>query len=140
MNMGSRTSIALGVATVAASIAVAPALASTPRQIYKDAADNGRLDGKYSKSELQRATQSAQVQGYGSPVVVIKMKTSPSSGNKQPSGGVEGGKSSRGTAPIAVRGNNLPFTGAELGLFSVVGVGLIGSGALLRLTGRKRQS
>ncbi len=138
--MGRRASITFGVAAVAIAVSVAPALAATPQQIYKDAADNGRLDGKYSKSDLQRTVHSTQVQGYGSPVVVIKIKTAPPKGDKQPAGGVEGGRKSAGgggTVPIPPRGSSLPFTGAELGLFTVVGLALIGSGVLLRLTGRK---
>jgi hypothetical protein len=58
--------------------------------------------------------------------------------------GVLGAKSpSRSAAaPLtatAKRGT-LPFTGAELGVFAVVGLALIGSGLLLRTTSRRRSS
>lgn len=118
-------------ATLATALVLAvPAYGATPDQIYKDFADNGTLDADYSKAELKRALQDASVQGYGSPVVVAKMKQ-----KKKPTGGVAGKKS----PPAAVKAKGgLPFTGAQLGLFTVVGLALIGSGLLLRLTGRKK--
>ena len=36
------------------------------------------------------------------------------------------------------RTGTLPFTGAELGIFALVGLGLVVSGILLRLSGRQR--
>ena len=116
-------------ATVVALVLAVPAFGASPSQIYKDYADNGQLDGTYSASDLQRALKDASVQGYGSPVVIIKMKQKPK--------GVSGAKTPpRGTQPVPRGG--LPFTGAQLGLFTVVGFALVGSGVLLRLTGRKK--
>lgn len=129
-----RSKRALGrlLATFAAALALAvPAFGATPSEIYKDYADNGRLDANYSKAELRRALEDATVQGYGSPVVVTKMKQ-----KSKPTGGVKGKR----TPPRGVekaRGG-LPFTGAELGLFMFVSLALVGTGALLRLTGRKK--
>lgn len=118
-------------ATLATALLLAvPAYSATPDQIYKDFADNGTLDANYSKAELKRALHDASVQGYGSPVVVAKMKQ-----KKKPTGGVAGKKNPPGA--VKAKGG-LPFTGAQLGLFTVVGLGLIGSGLLLRLTGRKK--
>ena len=119
--------------TLATALLLAvPAFGATPDQIYKDFADNGTLDANYSKADLKRALHDASVQGYGSPVVVAKMKQ-----KKKPTGGVAGKK----TTPGAVKAKGgLPFTGAQLGLFTVVGLALIGSGLLLRLTGRKKSS
>jgi LPXTG-motif cell wall-anchored protein len=34
----------------------------------------------------------------------------------------------------------LPFTGAELSVFALVGLALIGGGILLRMTGRQKRS
>ena len=34
-------------------------------QIYRDYADNGRLDGTYSRADLDRALKDAVLQGYG---------------------------------------------------------------------------
>ena len=53
------------------------ALAATPQDIYKDLADNGRLDATYTQAELQAFLQSASVQGYGNPVVVPPIVSTP---------------------------------------------------------------
>lgn len=128
--MSTKTIGGIVAAAVVALFMAMPALAATPGQIYKDYADNGQLDGNYSASDLQRALKDASVQGYGSPVVIIKMK-------QKPKGGVGGEKTPpRGTQPVPRGG--LPFTGAQLGLFTIVGFALVGSGLLLRLTGRKK--
>ena len=120
------------IATLATALLFAvPAFGATPSEIYKDFADNGRLDANYSKADLKRAVHDASVQGYGSPVVVVKMKQ-----KKKPTGGVKG-KKTPPAAGVKAKGG-LPFTGAQLGLFTVVGLALVGSGLLLRLTGRKK--
>jgi hypothetical protein len=117
--------------TLATALLLAvPAFGATPDQIYKDFADNGTLDANYSKDDLTRAVHDSSVQGYGSPVVVAKMKQ-----KKKPTGGVAGKKNPPGA--VKAKGG-LPFTGAQLGLFTVVGLALVGSGFLLRLTGRKK--
>jgi opacity protein-like surface antigen len=128
--MGKKRLIGGLIAAVAtAAVLAVPAFAATPSQIYKDYADNGRLDAKYSAADLQRALHDASVQGYGNPVVVAKMKQKP-----KRKGGVQGGKAG-GASPAS---GGLPFTGAQLGLFMVVGLSLVGSGLLLRITGRKK--
>jgi hypothetical protein len=132
MNKIGRALVGLLAAAATAALLVVPALAATPSQIYKDYADNGQLDGRYSQADLQRALHDASVEGYGSPVVIIKMKTRPPT-----RGGVQGGKTTTGTTPVP-RGGGLPFTGAQLGLFTVIGLALVASGVLLRLTGRKK--
>lgn len=120
-----------GVAVAALALAL-PALGATPKQIYQDYADNGKLDTSYSRSDLQRVLHDSSVQGYGSPMIIIKVR--------HPKGDI---KSETATprrpaiVPVPPK-KGLPFTGAELGLFTVVGLALVGSGVLLRLTGRKR--
>jgi hypothetical protein len=112
-----------------ALILAIPAFGASPSDIYKDYADKGRLDANYSKAELKRALQDATVQGYGSPVVVTKMKQ-----KTQVSGDVKGEKAP--LSGVKAKKGGLPFTGAQLGLFIVVALALVGSGVLLRLTGR----
>ena len=122
----------IGAAFVAALVLALPAFGATPKQIYQDYADNGKLDSNYSQSDLQRVLHDSSVQGYGSPVIIIKVK--------QPKGKIQGDKVGPRTpaiVPVPPK-KGLPFTGAELGLFTVVGFALVGSGVLLRLTGRKR--
>jgi hypothetical protein len=121
-----RGRIITAVTAFAAAVAVgAPgALAATPQQIYKDYADNGRLDGHYSKADLKRALHDAVIQGYKPATSVapaIKKKIS------SPSSGVAGAK-----LPAAKRQGALPFTGLDLALMTVGGFSLLLLGAALR--------
>jgi len=121
-----RGRIITAVTAFAAAVAVgAPgALAATPQQIYKDYADNGRLDGHYSKADLQRALHDAVIQGYKPATSVapaIKKKIS------SPSSGVAGAK-----LPAAKKQGALPFTGLDLALMTVGGFSLLLLGAALR--------
>lgn len=115
--MGTCVAVVLAAAFVSASAVSA----ATPRQIYRDFADNGRLDGHYSKQDLDRALKSAVLQGYGE-------------------GGVESGLApvaqSRGVAATEVQGR-LPFTGLDLALMVVGGGMLILVGFGLRRLGRR---
>jgi hypothetical protein len=121
-----RGRIITAVTAFAAAVAVgAPgALAATPQQIYKDYADNGRLDGHYSRGDLQRALHDAVIQGYKPATSVapaIKKKIS------SPSSGVAGAK-----LPAAKKQGALPFTGLDLALMTVGGFSLLLLGAALR--------
>jgi hypothetical protein len=95
--------------------------AATPREIYRDYADNGRLDGHYSKADLDRALKSAVLQGYGD-------------GDVQT--GLAPAAQSRGVAATEVQGR-LPFTGLDLALMVVGGATLILVGFGLRRLGRR---
>lgn len=191
------------IAVFAAALVIAPgALAATPEDIYKDLADNGRLDGTYTQAELQAFLQNASVQGYGNPVLVTPVVVTPPTtypcvppanvqpgqtlpeGQKvcetpstvaavapaaavTPEAGVAGASKTvvskpavsrpavtatpqptSGTAgvqtpeqaPLArtASAGTLPFTGAELGLFALVGAALLLGGLLLRASARQR--
>lgn len=99
---------------------VAPAAsAATPQQIYKDYADNGRLDQQYSKADLQRALKSAALQGY-------------------PHVGVQGAvQQALGAQAVKTHGG-LPFTGLDLTLLAAGGAILLAAGAVLRKFGKAR--
>lgn len=96
-----------------AAFAVPTALAaSSPREIYADYADNGRLDGQYSTADLERALQDVEAQGYPG------AGTDPARTAIQERLGEDGIGQSAGT---------LPFTGLDLALLTA------GAGALLLL-------
>ena len=126
-----RRFIVLGVLACAVGMfAVAPAFAASPQQVYRDYADNGRLDGHYSKSDLQRALHDAVIQGYKPATSVapaIKKKIS------SPSSGVAGAN-----LPAAKRQGALPFTGLDLALMTVGGFSLLLLGAGLRRFARNK--
>jgi hypothetical protein len=119
------------VTALAAAVAVgAPsALAASPQQIYKDYADNGRLDGNYSNKDLQRALHDAVLQGYPGVTGVAAKKTKKS----HPTSGVKGAK-----LPAAKRQGALPFTGTDLALMTVGGFSLLLLGGALRRFARNK--
>lgn len=155
---------AVGVGLTALVFAAA-AGAATPEDIYKDLADNGRLDGTYTQAELQAFLQSAQVQGYGNPVIVnvppvvpppaVTPSVAPPQ-PQQPTPGVAGQATPPAAAqpvseappqvagvqtpPVAetATADTLPFTGSELGLFALVGGALLLGGLALRASARRR--
>jgi hypothetical protein len=121
--------ITAATAFVAAVAVGAPsALAATPQQIYKDYADNGRLDGHYTKSDLKRALHDAVIQGYKPATSVtpaIKKKINQS--------GVAGAN-----LPAAKQQGALPFTGLDLALMTIGGFSLLLLGGALRRFARNK--
>jgi hypothetical protein len=115
------------IAVAAAAFVVAPAaLAASPARIHADFADNGRLDGRYSNEDLERALQDVTGQGY-------------------PGGGTAGERATirnrlgqQRNAGGAVRGGTLPFTGLDLALMTVGGGFLLVVGWGFRRLGRQR--
>jgi hypothetical protein len=129
--------LAVAAASVAAILIAVPAgLAATPQQIYRDFADNGKLDGHYTKADLQRAQNNLLIQGYRPTKQkglkhAIKKK---SNTNKQ--GQIKGANKKVGVAPVKKSGG-LPFTGVDLALISIGGVSLLAFGASLRRFARR---
>src|SRR5436189_2280257 len=102
----------LGVAAGAAALLFASAaIAATPTQIYRDYADNGRLDGHYSQADINRALKDAVLQGYGNENV------QPGLQQQLAQTGVAGSK------------GGLPFIGLDLTLMIVGGTVLLVTGA-----------
>ncbi len=56
-----RRFVTVGVVAALALVGAGTAFAATPQQIYRDLADNGRLDGKYTRAEVERAFNLRQV-------------------------------------------------------------------------------
>jgi hypothetical protein len=141
-----RMGVALVFLSAAAVIAASGALAATPQEIYRDYADNGRLDGKYTPADLRLALKSAAVQQYGSsgseglpPAVEGEIDDSTSGGTSggTTAGGSAGGQASSGTPPVQASGG-LPFTGLDLGLIAAGALGLILLGTALRRVAKQR--
>lgn len=114
---------ACAVAAAGALIVPSAASAATSRQMYKDYVDNGRLDQRYSTADIQRALDSATVQAYSNSNFISDLK-----GQLQAQGAVAGNASGA-----------LPFTGAQLALWAIVGCALLTLGFALRSSGRPRQ-
>ena len=124
-------------AAAAAALLTAPvALAATPNQIYQDAATHGKLTHHYSAAQLQAALKDATIQGYGHKVVkVVIQKGAVKRIVTGPSGAVAGAQQSLGATKAR---STLPFTGAQLWLFALVGIALVAGGALLKTTARQK--
>lgn len=116
----------LGLATLLVLVVVSTATAASPREIYADYADNGRLDRVYSSSDLQNALNSAVIQGYGRPTVTGGFR---SEVKKKLGQNVSAAGKSRGT---------LPFTGVDLALLTAGALVLLLSGWGFRRLGRAR--
>ena len=99
------------------------AAAATPQQvtqrIFADLADNGRLDGHYTRRQINRALRAPSLQSYErparNPVVVVPT-----------------------AAPAAEQTGTVPFSGLDLALFGGVGGPLLLLGASLGRFGRLR--
>ena len=133
MRRGRMLTGALAVVATAVILAPGAALAGgSPRTIAQDLQD-GVLNGHYTKTQLQHYLQDTTVQGYGNGI----------GGAKQPASTVVVQPqvlAQKKTSPLktAKVSGALPFTGAQLGLFTVVGLALLGMGLLLRSTARPK--
>jgi hypothetical protein len=138
-----RITAALVAASIAALIAVSAALAASPQKIYADYANNGRIDGTYSNSDLQRALTSAVVQQYGhgqtqglKPAVKTKITKNTTTGTKTSKPTKAQG--ALAAPPVKTESGGLPFTGLDLGLITLGAISLLLFGAALRRFARHR--
>ena len=121
MNLSVNTLRLVVVAVVAAAaLAIVPmASAATVDQIVQDAKD-GQIDGSYSRADLNAALSSPLLKTYGG------------------KNGVEAVKSALGSQTEGTSGSgDLPFTGAEMVTFALIGSTLLVAGFVLRRTGRR---
>lgn len=121
MKLSSYTPKMFLIAAVAAlMLAFVPvASAASVDQIIQDAKD-GQIDGAYSKSDLNATLSSPLLKTYGG------------------KNGVEAVKSALGTQTEGTSGSgDLPFTGAEMITFALIGSTLLIAGFVLRRTNRR---
>jgi hypothetical protein len=100
---------------VVALVMAGPAAAASPQKIYKDLADNGRLDGKYRRADIARAFNLERV---------IRTDHQPLS--RRPAAVQPAPSVSKRS------GSKLPFTGLDLALLTVGGGPLLLIGVGLR--------
>lgn len=90
---------------VAALAFAGPASAASPQKIYKDLADNGKLDGKYRRADVARAFNLERV-----------IRT-----DQQPLVRRPEAVTPRPTSAAKRSGSRIPFTGLDLALLTVGG-------------------
>jgi hypothetical protein len=109
-------SAGLALAMLALLAFAGPTAAATPQDIYKDLADNGRLDRHYSRADIDRALHSPSLQRYQQ-----RNRLAP------PAQAVP-------VTPVAAGDDDhgpLPFSGLDLALLASVGGPLLLVGASL---------
>lgn len=102
--------------------------------IIADVAKDGKVDGHYTKAQLQAALKSPLLAQYGGTggVAAVQGAASSSGGGSSPGGG----SPAQTSAPTVSSSGTLPFTGADIALFLVVGGVLVVAGVGLRRLGR----
>lgn len=114
-------------AAVGMLIAATAASAASPREIYRDWAADGRIDGNYSTRDLEASLRDTLVGGYGNegfaPAVKQRLRGSGNSGQALGS---------------PRRSGTLPFTGLDLALLVGGAAFLLILGGGLRRLGRSR--
>ena len=114
---------------VALALCVMPAAAlatsgGTTSAIVSDVAKDGKVDGHYTSAQLKSALNSPLLRQYGGQGAVESVLT-----KMKPKKTV--------TEPATGPASNLPFTGADVFLFAIVGGGLLAAGLVLRRFGRR---
>jgi hypothetical protein len=122
MTAGLRSLLMLMLVGAVALACVGPAAAASPQRIYKDLADNGRLDGRYSDADIARAFNLDRVVG---------------TDQRQPAQAEA--RETVTPTPAATKtrpDRRIPFTGLDLALLTVGGgpLLLIGIGLRRRLS------
>ena len=126
---GKETSVARGTGVMLAMLAVICTLvfagsvsAATPQKIYRDLADNGRLDHHYSRQDINRALNMPSLQRYELETSRPRQVPTPLTASPSPD-----------------KARSIPFTGIDLALFAGVGGPLLFLGAGLGRLVRVRE-
>jgi hypothetical protein len=122
------TRFILPLVALALCVMPAAALASSggaTTAIVKDVAKDGKVDGHYTTAQLKAALKNPLLAQYGGQGAVesVLTKTKPAKTTAKP--------------PASGPSNNLPFTGADVIMFVVIGGGLVATGLVLRRFGRR---
>jgi hypothetical protein len=122
---GSWAAVVVATAALFAGAAAAATPQQTSQRIFADLADNGRLDGKYTRAQIDRALHTPSLRGYE--------QASPPAKTRRPASIRTEVASAEGS-----RGLSLPFSGIDLALLAVVGAPILLLGASLGRFARMR--
>jgi hypothetical protein len=121
---GSWATLAAGTALLLVGAAAAATPQQTSQRIFADLADNGRLDGKYTRAQIDRALHTPSLRGYEPPPRPAPIRRPAAVRSAQPS--------------AEARGLSLPFSGIDLALLGAVGAPILLLGASLGRFARVR--
>jgi hypothetical protein len=107
--------VTLALALVLAGPAASATRQQTSQRIFADLADNGRLDGHYTRAQIDRALRTPSLKNYDPPANAPPAPKSPS----------------RAVSSAPDPRPSVPFSGLDLALFGAVGVPLLLLGASL---------
>ena len=131
---GVRLLVVTAIVALVGTLVSSAALAASPRQVYADFADNGRLDATYTRADLEAALRNATLGGYEDAGTVGRMKTEI---KKKLGGGAPAG-AQEDLAQTGAAGGALPFTGFDLALIVGGALFLLALGGGLRRVARTR--
>ncbi|MCL5734670.1 MAG: hypothetical protein M1274_03625 [Actinobacteria bacterium] len=95
------------------------ALAASPQDIYKDYADNGKLDNSYTDAELRAYLNDATLHMYENATTINRLDN---------------------LVNETLTRETFPFTGFQLMIAGIVAVALVGGGVTLRRLTRPQKS
>ena len=113
--------LTVGAILTLAGPAAATATPDTSQRIFSDLADNGRLDGHYTRAQINRALHSPSLRGYDRPQPVRKLTST-----------------QRSSLPSSSANGPLPFSALDFALFAAVGGPLLLLGGSLGRLARVR--
>jgi hypothetical protein len=120
---GHRRLAAVGAVAALALLGAGSAFAATPQKIYRDLADNGRLDGKYTRADIERAFNLRQV---------LRTDEQPTTAPRKPIAVARAGEATQSPRAVRRSERRVPFSVLDVALLVAGGGPLLLIGAGLR--------
>jgi hypothetical protein len=120
---GHRRLAAVGAVAALALLGAGSAFAATPQKIYRDLADNGRLDGKYTRADIERAFNLRQV---------LRTDEQPTTAPRRPIAVAPAGEAAQPIRAVKRSERRVPFSVLDVALLVAGGGPLLLIGAGLR--------
>ena len=120
---GHRRLAAVGAVAALALLGAGSAFAATPQKIYRDLADNGRLDGKYTRADIERAFNLRQV---------LRTDEQPTIAPRKPIAVARAGEATQSPRAVKRSERRVPFSVLDVALLVAGGGPLLLIGAGLR--------
>jgi hypothetical protein len=120
---GHRRLAAVGAVAALALLGAGSAFAATPQKIYRDLADNGRLNGNYTRADIERAFNLRQV---------LRTDEQPTTAPRKPIAVARAGEATQSPRAVKRSERRVPFSVLDVALLVAGGGPLLLIGAGLR--------